>query len=237
MQVQRQSGVIPQSLYDRFAPALQLAHPSVVACFADAFDDKLRAIDSPRGHPQVGATLLLHGFGSNKAAGQPAWPDVLTGVSWAAAENTFARASWRYFEVQPLRQSSGTICPTLLGHLFGIPDSLFASQVRWWKRTGRFTRHTRAVSIAGLANNWFGTATESQELAKFNIDVFIAPIHQEFHVINDFDDGASLHERLRSHFGPVTVVYAVVPALDDHVEALIQLDLCNPPRSVLGGRA
>jgi hypothetical protein len=56
-----------------------------------------RAIDSPRSHPQIRATLLLHGSGSNKAAGQPAWPDVLTGVSWTAAENTFARhgdTSW-----------------------------------------------------------------------------------------------------------------------------------------------
>ena len=130
------------------APEVELAHPSVVACFADAFDDKLRAIDPPRGHPQIRATLLLHGSESNKAAGQPAWPDVLTGVSWAAAENTFARhgdTSW--CASSPKFRDD---LPDFLGHLCSIPDSAFTCEARWCLITGQFAPAGRGMTVSWL---------------------------------------------------------------------------------------
>jgi hypothetical protein len=78
-------------LNKRLAPFLKLVHPSIVASCTDASYRNLRSICSIGVHLKIGPSFCLHGSGRDKSTRQPAWPNILEGISSSPAENTCAR--------------------------------------------------------------------------------------------------------------------------------------------------
>src|SRR5262245_60375842 len=81
----------------------------------------------------------------------------------------------------------------------------------------------RVPSVPGLGDDRRRTPDARQELAELRLKVFVAAADQELDVLDDLQDRAAQLEGLGRDLRPVTVVNAIVAALEDHPVTVLHL--------------
>jgi hypothetical protein len=87
-------------------------------------------------------------------------------------------------------------------------------------------------SVADLSDDTRRTAAVAQKLPKLALDVFVAAVNEEIYIVDDARDNVWAMERLRRHTRAVTVVDAIVAALDNDTETCPHLIMRFPNSSI-----
>src|SRR5205823_6244886 len=81
-------------------------------------------------------------------------------------------------------------------------------------------------SVTDLAGKRRGAVHAEQELPDFQVDVFVATAHEKRNVLDHAPHQVGRGYRLRLYTRSVTIVDAVVPALENLPESILEPGLC-----------